>query len=208
MKVIHVIPAAFEYFDDIKSSAFKLIEKLHTFGIENEAFTLQYGTVSKKVQESAAKTTPSTSYSLIKTENINDAISSFSDFDIIHLHCPFLGAAGKIIKWKIAHPAIPLIVTYYRDVKIIDLLSVFIKFYNAYYLPKIFSLAEFIICDSVQRFNNSLGKNYTKTTNNILEIDRSEKFMGSELPLDLEVENRLAFKHLIAYNELCLNLNK
>ncbi|TSC84751.1 MAG: Uncharacterized protein G01um101413_135 [Parcubacteria group bacterium Gr01-1014_13] len=141
MRVIHVIPSAFEYFDDIRSRAFKLLDGLHKLGVETEAFTLQYGTPNKAEKSSIKQASPSI-HNFIGSFDINSAIENFSDFDIVHLHCPFFGAAGKILRWKKLHPDTPLVLTYYRDVRIVDLMSFFIKLYNGYYLPKFFKLAD------------------------------------------------------------------
>ncbi len=147
MRVIHVIPSAFEYFDDIRSHAFKLLDELHKLDVETEAFTLQYGTPNKAEKNSIKQASPSV-HNFIGSFDINSAIANFSDFDIVHLHCPFFGAAGKIMHWKKLHPDTPLVITYYRDVQIRDLMSLFIKLYNSYYLPKVFKVA-----DAVSRFN-------------------------------------------------------
>ncbi len=141
MRVIHIIPSAFEYFDDIRSQAFKLLDGLHKLGVETEAFTLQYGSPNKAEKASIKSASPSV-HNFIGDFDIGSAIANFSDFDIIHLHCPFFGAAGKILQWKKLNPNTPLVVTYYRDVRVVDLMSLFIRFYNAYYLPKIFKLAD------------------------------------------------------------------
>ncbi len=147
MRVIHIIPSAFEYFDDIKSQAFKLLDGLHKLGVEAEAFTLQYGSTNK-AEKASVKAASLSVHNYIGNFDIDSAIADFSDFDIVHLHCPFFGAAGKILRWKKLNPSIPLVVTYYRQVRAEDLMSLFIRFYNAYYLPKIFKLA-----DAVERFN-------------------------------------------------------
>ena len=146
MKVIHIIPSAFNYFDDIRSLVFSLLEGLHKLGVESEAFTLQYGSTDKAQKASIKEASPSV-HNYIGNFNINSAIDNFSNFDIVHLHCPFFGAAGKILRWKKLNPEIPLVVTYYREVRIEDLMSLFIRFYNAYYLPKFYKLA-----DAVERF--------------------------------------------------------
>ncbi len=147
MRVIHVIPSAFEYFGDIRSQAFKLLDGLHKLGVESEAFTLQYGSTNK-AEKASIKKASSSVHNYIGDFDINSAIANFSDFDIVHLHCPFFGAAGKILHWKKLHSDTPLVITYYRDVRIKDVMSIFIRFYNAYYLPKLFKLA-----DTVNRFN-------------------------------------------------------
>ena len=140
MKVIHIIPSAFEYFGDIRSQAFKLLDGLHKLGVETEAFTLQYGSTNKAEKASIKEASPSV-HNYLGNFDINSAIANFSDFDIVHLHCPFFGAAGKILRWKKLNPGIPLVITYYCQVRIEDLMSLFIRFYNAYYLPKFYKLA-------------------------------------------------------------------
>ncbi len=147
MRVIHIIPSAFEYFSDIRSLAFKLLDGLDKLGVETEAFTLQYGPPNKAEKISIKKLSPSI-HDFIGSFDINTAIDSFSDFDVVHLHCPFFGAAGKILHWKKLHSNVPLVITYYDDIRINDLMSLFIRFYNRYYLPKFFKLA-----DSISRFN-------------------------------------------------------
>ncbi len=147
MRVIHIIPTAFEYFDDIRSQAFKLLDGLHKLGVETEAFTLQYGSTNKAEKASIKSASPSV-HNYLGNFDIDSAIANFSDFDIVHLHCPFFGAAGKILNWKKLNPGIPLVITYYREVRVQDLMSLFIRLYNAYYLPKFFKLA-----DAVSQFN-------------------------------------------------------
>jgi hypothetical protein len=73
-------------------------------------------------------------------------VSSFSRFDAVHLHCPFLGAAGRIVAWKLSHAGTPLVVTCYRKVILNDLFSLFIDLYNHFYLPRIFTLADYLTC--------------------------------------------------------------
>jgi hypothetical protein len=147
MRVIHIIPSAFDYFDDIRSRAFKLLDWLHKLGVEAEAFTLQYGSTNKAEKASIKEASPSV-HNYMGNFDINTAIDNFFNFDIVHLHCPFFGAAGKILRWKKLNPDIPLVVTYYREVRMEDLMSLFIRFYNAFYLPKFYKLA-----DAVSRFN-------------------------------------------------------
>ena len=141
MRVIHIIPSAFEYFDDIRSQAFKLLDGLNKLGVETEAFTLQYGSTNKAQKASIKEAAPSV-HDYVGNFDINSAIANFSDFDIVHLHCPFFGAAGKILRWKKLHAGIPLVVTHYRAVRVGDAMSLLIRLYNAYYLPKIFKLAD------------------------------------------------------------------
>jgi len=207
MKVLHIIPAAFEYFDDIKSAAFKLVEGLNSIGVETEALTLNYGTVTKKIERGVSgKAAPS--YSLITTENIDDAISGFSDFDIVHLHCPFLGAAGKILRWKLSNPNKALALTYYRDVKVADFFSVFVGAYNSYYFPKIFKLADAVVFDSTPEFNRIFIKRHHDLKDKIFEIGDLDNSAPVGPTGNSRAEKQLAYKYLMVYNEICHKSNK
>ena len=143
MRVIHIIPSAFDYFDDIRSQAFKLLEELHKLGVESEAFTLQYGSTGKALKASIKKASPSV-HNYVGNYDMDSVIANFANFDIVHLHCPFFGAAGKIMRWKKHNPEFPMVITYYRKVRILDLMSLIISIYSAYYLPKFFKLADAI----------------------------------------------------------------
>lgn len=143
LRILHIIPAAFEYFDDIKSFAFGLVGEMNSYpGIFADVFTLQYGNPSKLDKEEVLDLSPNQEYS--GTETIEEAQSEMLSYDIIHLHAPFLGAASKIIAWKKENPEIPLFLTYYRNVGATDLIALGIKWYNSYYLPKVFEQADFI----------------------------------------------------------------
>ena len=108
---------------------------------------MQYGPPNKAEKASIKQASPSV-HDFIENFDINTAVANFSAFDIVHLHCPFFGAAGKILRWKKQNPNIPLVVTFYRQVPIVDFMSLFIRFYSMFYLPKFFKLA-----NAVSQFN-------------------------------------------------------
>lgn len=198
MRVIHIIPSAFDYFGDIRSQAFKLLDGLHKLGIDTEAFTLQYGAPSKSFKQSVKEDSPS-AHNFKGSLGIDAVIDNLSEFDIVHLHCPFLGAANKIIKWKDLNPNIQLVITYYRDVPFDDGFSLFVKLYNFYFLPKIFALSSVIICHNFDLFNNSAGVKYINDKNKLAVLDEInlEKEMG-----DLQGSEAVAAKTLMVYNSL------
>lgn len=140
MKVIHIIPSAFEYFDDIRARAFKTVSEQNSLGIAADAFTLQYGSVSRGEKAGINAAAPHQHY--LGQSSFSQLVYRLADYDAVHLHTPFLGGAGALVKWKRAHPDIPLLASYYRPVKIVDGFSVFIWLYNRFYLPKIFALAQ------------------------------------------------------------------
>jgi len=196
MRILHLIPGAFEYFDDIKAEAFDLLNDLNSLGANAEAFTLQYGTASRTAKGEPGKAAGG--YVLVSTNTVDDLIKSFDEFDIIHLHCPFLGAAGNILQWKNTHKDKPFVISYYRDFKSVDVFSWSIKLYNMYYLPKLFAAADIIACKSgsLQTFSGI----FKRFTDKAVELDDSPRFAGRDLPADLDPGKRLAFKYLILYN--------
>jgi len=152
MKVAHIIPSTFDYFSDIKTAAFSIAEQLDNYDIESNIITLQYQTSEQSQKEEEKEISgpkgPAPSYSFKGLKSMGQAIDELSEYDLVHLHCPFLSAAGKILKWKQDNPNIPLLITYYREVIIKDLISIYITFYNKYYLSKIFKSAGAITCFS------------------------------------------------------------
>ncbi len=150
MKVTHIIPSAFEYFDDIRERAFSWVEALNDLGLEVDVFTLQYGgkpTVA--VAQEVAAVAPSRTYE--KTASVQTMTRIITmraapkESEIIHLHTPFLGGAGQIIDFIKSRPSAHLVITHHRPVKFDDLISIYIYFYNRYYLPKLFALAQAVL---------------------------------------------------------------
>ncbi len=206
MKVIHIIPSAFNYFDDIRSRAFKLVENLHELGIEADAFTLQYGSSgsSQQFQKNVHDIAPSRQFvGMVKGAEL---INALSDYTLVHLHCPFLGVARSLWRFKQAHPEIPLIATYYRDAVTSDLFGWCIKWYNNYYLPKIFSVADVVAYEPGREAERAVAK-YVKNFSKLVEVDDSASFLGASLTAgESEVhpggEMLLALKYKMLYNLL------
>lgn len=198
MKVIHIIPSAFEYFDDIRAKAFKLIEGLYKLGLETEAFTLQYGPPTKTMKTEVSESSPSV-HDYIGTTGPVGLIESLADFDIVHLHCPFFGAGEKILDWKKTHPDVPLVITFHRPVWLVDFFSLFIKIYNWYYLPKIFRLANVITCDSFAKFQHDGGVKYIVKDSSMVALDEVE-LEGESAKLVSKNLETVAVKTLLVYN--------
>jgi len=173
MRVFHIIPSAFEYFKDIKEEAFALveeIEKIEKAGskVESSISTLQYSGPTKAEIKTLRTIVPEKEY--YGEYAPADLIEQFSDYDIIHLHAPFLGGGGLVKKWKEACPDQPFVITYYRDVVITDLFAYAVKWYNGYYLPKLFSLADVVTCFSLDNFHKSRGVKYMHDSNNVISL--------------------------------------
>lgn len=218
MKVIHIIPNVFNYFEDIRSEAFLVTEWLPKLGVQADMFTLQYGAPSAgKVEQSERSTeTPSQSEtptpqarSFVGLNTIDELIDSLSEYDSVHLHVPFLGAAHRIIAWKKVHPEIPLVITYYRNVRTPDLFSLFIKWYNAYYLPKLFAISNVVAFRENTWFLERQARKFQqpgKETKPFVPVDETFEFAGKSL---LGVSDRVtesgveavALKYAILYNQ-------
>ncbi len=195
---MHIIPFAFNYFDDIKAKAFTIIDGLSKIGVEVEAFTLQYGGTTKSVKEDI-KQSSSRVHVYAGSTNADGLAGSLEGFDIVHLHCPFLGAAKHLVQWKKMHQHIPLVITYYRDVQFTDLFSLFVKIYNAIYLPKIFKLADMVVCQNFDDFRVKRGARYMLEEKKIVALD--EVSLDASLGVLSENES-LAAKMLLVYNNL------
>lgn len=147
MRVAHIIPSAFNYFDDIRSVAFQTVDYLDKeTSLEVEAFTLQYNEPSSKLKQEIQTKAPHRNYQGVVA--FNEVLSRLDSYELVHLHAPFLGGARKLVAWKKEHPDIPLVISYYRKVYYQDIISVYLQWYNAFYLPKLLREAGGILCFS------------------------------------------------------------
>ena len=205
MKVIHIIPSAFNYFSDIRARVFTLIEELQKFDLVCDAITVQYGTAIKKdVQEEIQEVAPSRDKS--RLVNVPGTLASLADYDVVHIHCPILGELQDIIRWKREHPDTTMVVTYYRSIPRSDLFSWVVIWYNAYYLPKLFGLADVV---TYPEFRKEAGRYEKRTRPEIpkLVVDETKHFLDMDLTADahtvqLNGPERQAWKYAFIYNQL------
>ncbi len=144
MRIIHIIPTAFDYFDDIKRRAFKLVGEMNQYtGFESEAFTLQYNNATKSEQAEVKTIAPDQKY--IGSQTTGEAFEYLNNFDVIHLHAPFLGAGKMLRRWRKNNLDKVFVVSDYRSVPTVDLIAIGIKWYNKYYLKRLKSVADIIL---------------------------------------------------------------
>lgn len=210
MRVLHIIPSAFNYFDDIRIAAFKILDALGEFGVETEAFTLQYNytplaqETEKPRERLAARGTSST---FLGMTSMDEAFASFEEFDILHLHVPFLGVAGRIIRWKKAHPTIPLVVTYYRPDRLVDLYSIVLFLYSAWYLPKILRIADLVTCLTDSAGQKLVAGRKGNKIKAIVTVDDTSSLMNTDLTtalgsVQLSGPRMVAYKYALLYNDI------
>ena len=168
MRILHLVPSAFNYFNDIRDFVFELTGHLSAAGAESEIFTLQYGATTRQAKTELRQKSDGASFQ--GHIGIDEIIASLNNFDVIHLHCPFLGAAGRLLAWKKQNPSRKLLITYYRDVRLPDLFSFFILLYNNYYLPKLFKVADAISCISTEDLKRTSAWRWIKDKPAIIEL--------------------------------------
>lgn len=202
MKIAHLIPTSFEYFEDIREEAFALVEAQNNLGLEVEAFTLQYGKTKPTLSEVEKIEKKFVSRQFAGNLNISEVIKILLNFDVVHIHVPFFGGLKKIINWKRSLPSSILVVTYYRKSTISDLFSYVVKWYNNLMLPKLFQAADLVAYFTPDQMSWELA-NKAK----LLEaVDYSANLQNQNVAelvgRSLKPEERLAAKYLIIYQEL------
>lgn len=142
MKVLHVIPNAFDYFKKIHAEAFEILEEESEYGVEADAITIEYGTIKKKQLSEVKEQAPSKRFA--GQESVKQNTEAWDYYDIINIHCPFFGEVPEILQWLKKHPEKFLVVTYHYDFQSPDFFGFFIKYYNYFYLPKLFKMAKYV----------------------------------------------------------------
>ncbi|MEK7680681.1 MAG: glycosyltransferase [Patescibacteria group bacterium] len=143
MRVIHIIPSAFGYFDDIRSRAFSILNAQHELGVEVEAITLQYESPSRSVRQEVEESSPAV-HSYQGDATVGEAFLHLDDSDLVILHASFFGAGGKVLRWAKKGKA-PFFIVYHGQIVVTDFYSLIIKIYNWYYLPRLSRQADYIL---------------------------------------------------------------
>ncbi|EKD42888.1 MAG: hypothetical protein ACD_72C00544G0001, partial [uncultured bacterium] len=159
--------------------------------------TLEYGAPTKGEKVAVRKAAPKQKY--LGQQSIEQHASSWDDFDIINLHCPFLGAGHKILKWTNEHPLKPLVLTYHRDFVADDVWGWFIKMYNYYFLPRLFKTAAIATFFDDQKDIDKIGRK-------ILKNEQKNIILG--LPLEGEDihSNQVVEDMVLVYNSIINSL--
>lgn len=223
MRILKIIPAAFDYFDDIRAAAFALTEGLNQVGVEVEALTIQYETPSRRTKETITVAAPSRHYR--GTVPLAQVEQNLAQFDVLHVHAPLFGAAGKVLQWKRAFPRLPLVVTVHRRVRTPDFFSLAVMGYNLWYLPKLLTAASLIATPALNQFRAMFFRSFRRWSAKAVEVNDSPEWFGAaktpfrtvsgswegriaeitarEENLDsIPAELRLACKYRVVYNEV------
>lgn len=150
MRVLHILPSAFDYYNDLKLKIFSQIESERLLGIQSEAYTIQFGNVSKKEKNFISKNISTLSYNGLYDSKF--IFSELDKYDIVHLHLPMFGFLKKLVDWKKNKPDNVLVVSVWIPPKLSDLFSYFVYIYSGIFDSKILALANAILCEDQSRF--------------------------------------------------------
>ena len=206
MNVLHIVPAAFHYFDDILARAFQVIDEQKNFGVTAEALTVQFGNISSSALEKKTGPVVSSTREYKGTIDNQTASSLFQSADILHVHWPLFGMASKISVWKKQHPTIPLVITYYRPVLRPDFFSLILAGYACYYARPLFRLADAICAVTPDAIPARLRR---ISGGPFFGVDETPYFLDNDIEAGeaevLTSLQRLALKYAIIYNSLVSN---
>ncbi len=148
-----------------------LIEK----GVEITVFTPDYG--KKILDDGVRRLKP-----LLKFGNAAWLVNlkkELRDFEIIHLHYPFIGGVGTLLKFKKKTPRVPLVVTYHMDLTGQGWKGLFFKIYTWLTLSKLIRRADKILVSSFDYARHGRLKEYLERY--------PEKF--SEVPFGIKIQD-------------------
>lgn len=106
-------------------------------------------------------------------------IKYLKNFDIIHLHWPFIGGAEIFLLWRLFHRQQKIIVQYQMDLKDSGWRGLFFKLYSLLFLGLLFKSADKIVVSSLDYIQHSRAKKYFKKYPN--------KFV--EIPLGVDIDS-------------------
>ncbi len=176
MKILHIVPAAFEYFEDIRERAFDLVDDLNQLGFDSEIVTLQYSAVSKRLEKKVAQETKKR-IGFEKIYSGEELSEKIAKADVVHLHAPFLGMGKKLLKYKREHPQKKFLITLHRNLPYVDFFTIIIWLYNGFYLKRLMNVADFVVAENEQVFRAGGGFSYLKDLRKFVPMDNFSGFI-------------------------------
>lgn len=224
MKVLHVIPAAWHYYDDIQAEAFQLVDVESSMGVYAIAYTIEYQNPNKAVpatseKEREGKFTPSTTSvqsAIFKRRAAPQYKGKVSDveietdmatFDVVHVHAPIFGAIGRVMNWKKLYPNLKIFVTIHRPSRKTDFFTLVFAIYNKVMLPKLLAVCSAIITPSMEMLHRSYKTTVDSYVDKVVEVDDSELFVGEKLSETVPQWKTFKMKEIVAYKCIILYNN-
>lgn len=211
MKILHIIPSAFSYFEVIRKNSFILVDGLNDMGFENYIFTLQYSAVNKRMEKEVKEQTKNKmNFEKIYSENEFEEKMDWAD--IIHLHAPFLGMGKKILNYKEKNPQKKLVITVNKNLQYVDFFTIIIWLYNKWYLNKLIQKADFVCATDETVMEKTVGNRIKKDDKKFVPLNDLFDFINKNNPLlSTELKNIKIkgeqLQNAVAYGELYRILN-
>jgi D-inositol-3-phosphate glycosyltransferase len=123
--------------------------------------------------------------------------------DIVHLHYPFYGALGSLIKCKKLY-GFPLVVTYHMDAKSRGAKKLIQNIYDNIYGKKLFSIADKVIAVDVDHFLNTkfgrfIGKEKLSILPNGVDSNIFSPGGNNDWPVTVEQQTKLKNKKVVLF---------
>lgn len=201
MRIAHVICTFPPYRGGMGNSAYQLGASLAGRGYDVTVITPDYGIeaggqASVKEKFKTLRLRPFFQYG--NAAFIPRIFFALNNFEIIHLHYPFFGAACLVLLKKIiAGKKIKLVVQYHMDPLAAGFKGIVFKFSQLFILPLIIRYADAAVCSSFDYLENSdaagLFKKYRQKFSVVpfgVDLKKFEKNNGTEKKDDLRSEEK------------------
>jgi len=180
MKVAFLTPVFWPYKGGIGSVAANEVRGLKAEGCFVDVFTPHYQTTWLKEEEWLGSKIfrLQTKWKIGNAAGLNIRPDDLENYDVVHLHYPFIGGVKSVLKWK-KQSHKPLVVTYHMDLVANGWRGLLFKIYSWIVLPKLVAVADKIIFSSLDYGQHSFLKKYLKK--------QPAKFLA--IPFGVEIKN-------------------
>ncbi|MCX6800260.1 MAG: glycosyltransferase family 4 protein [Candidatus Falkowbacteria bacterium] len=171
MKIAHLVCTFPPYLGGMGNSADAMVKALSKRGLDVTIITPEYNTVSSDRSDfKVLRLRPL--FSLGNAAYVPNLISRLKEFDIVHLHYPFFGAAEFVMLAKlIFRQKFRLLIHYHMDAQVNGLKQLIFQLYRFLILPILFRQTECITCASISYIKQSeMAKYYAKNPEKFKEI--------------------------------------
>ena len=178
MKIAQIVCTFPPYRGGIGNSVYGFSRELAKGGARITIFTPNYSNISPDFNEDFKVKRINSVLSIGNAALIPKIIFELKDFDIIHLHLPFLGASFPVWFYSIFHPKKKLVLTYHMDLVSNGYRGVIFQLYKKFIIPLLLKRANKIIVSSFDYVESSDIKKYFHS--------KREKFF--ELPFGVDTQ--------------------
>lgn len=196
MKIAHIICTFPPYKGGMGNSAYSFAKILADRGFEITVFTPDYGREKNGGElpppgRGPARAGKNVNFEIIKLKSflkignaalLPQLLWQLKNFDIIHLHYPFYGAAEFVFLRKLfLRKKMKLIVHYHMDTMGYWLKGLIFKLEEIFFMPLLLRAADIITCASIDYIKHSAAKKYFKK--------RPDKFKQVSFGVDINCFN-------------------